>query len=258
MRLLALQIGYIARRSIVRTLRQPAMWIAPILFPLAVMLANSGGLSPATRLPGFPTDSFYAFMLAAPFIHGALFSTMNLGTDLARDIQFGFLNRLALTPMRGVSLVAGLLAGTVVLGVGQAAVYLATGLAIGVHIEAGVPGVLVLFAFAALVSLGFGAIGAMMALRTGSGEAVQGLFPALFVFLFMSSMNMPRNLIEQEWFRIVATANPVSYLIEGIRSLIIEGWNGQALALGFATVTAIAVIAMALAAWSLPRRLERT
>jgi ABC-2 type transport system permease protein len=257
-RLLALQIGYIARRSIVRTLRQPAMWIAPILFPLAVMLANSGGLSPGTKIPDFPTDSFYAFMLAAPFIHGALFATMNLGTDLARDIQFGFLNRLALTPMRGVSLVAGLLAGTVVLGVGQAAVYLATGLAIGVNIEAGVPGVLVLFAYAALVSLGFGAIGAWMALRTGSGEAVQGLFPALFVFLFMSSMNWPRNLMEHDWFRIVATANPVSYLIEGIRSLIIEGWNGQALALGFGTVTAMAVIAMGLAAWALPRRMERT
>jgi ABC-2 type transport system permease protein len=258
MRLLALQIGYIARRSIVRTLRQPAMWIAPILFPLAVMLANAGGLTAGTQIPGFPTDSFYAFMLAAPFVHGALFSTMNLGTDLARDIQFGFLNRLALTPMRGVSLVAGLLTGTVVLGIGQAAVYLATGLAIGVDIKAGVPGVLVLFVYAALVSLGFGALGAMMALRTGSGEAVQGLFPALFVFLFMSSMNWPRNLMDQEWFRIVATANPVSYLIEGIRSLIIEGWDLQALALGFATVGTLAVAAVALAAWSLPRRLERT
>jgi ABC-2 type transport system permease protein len=222
------------------------------------MLANSGGLSAATRLPGFPTDSFYAFMLAAPFIHGALFATMNLGTDLARDIQFGFLNRLALTPMRGVSLVVGLLVGSVVLGVGQAVVYLAVGLAIGVDIAAGVPGVLVLLVYAALVSLAFGAIGAWMALRTGSGEAVQGLFPALFVFLFLSSMNMPRNLIEQDWFRGVATANPISYLIEGIRSLIITGWDGQALALGFGLLAVITTIAISLAAYALPRRMERT
>ena len=258
MRLLAFQIASIARRSIVRTLRQPAMWIAPIVFPLAVMLANSGGLSAATRLPGFPTDSFYAFMLAAPFIHGALFATMNLGTDLARDIQFGFLNRLALTPMRGVALVAGLLTGSVVLGVGQACVYLGVGLAIGVDIAAGVPGVLVLLVYAALVSLAFGAIGAWMALRTGSGEAVQGLFPALFVFLFLSSMNMPRDLIEQDWFRGVATANPISYLIEGIRSLIITGWDGQALALGFGFLALISTSAIALAAYALPRRMERT
>jgi ABC-2 type transport system permease protein len=222
------------------------------------MLANAGGLSAATKLPGFPADSFYAFMLAAPFVHGALFSTMNLGTDLARDIQFGFLNRLALTPMRGASLVGGLLVGTVVLGVGQAVVYLATGLAIGVDIAAGPGGVLVLLVYAGLVSLAFGAIGAWMALRTGSGEAVQGLFPALFVFLFLSSMNMPRNLIEQDWFRTIATLNPISYLIEGIRSLIITGWDGQALALGFGFGVGIAAAAMALAAYALPRRMERT
>jgi hypothetical protein len=46
-----------------------------------------------------------------------------------------------------------------------------------------------------LVALGFGALGAFAALRTGSGEAVQSLFPAFFVFLFLSSMNIPRNLI---------------------------------------------------------------
>ena len=59
------------------------------------------GCKASTELPGFPTDSFLAFALAVPFIQGALFSTMNAGTDLARDIQTGFLNRLSLTSMRG-------------------------------------------------------------------------------------------------------------------------------------------------------------
>ena len=67
-----------------------------------------------------------------------------------------------------------------------------------------------------------------MAIRTGSGEAVQGMFPLFFIFLFFSSISMPRNLIEHEWFRTIATINPVSYLIEGIRSLFIYGWDGEA------------------------------
>ena len=255
---LALQIGYVARRSIVRTLRQPAMIAAPILFPLAVMLANAGGLSAATSLPGFPAESFYAFMLAAPFVHGALFATMNLGTDLARDIQTGFLNRLALTPMRGSALLVGLLGGTVVLGLAQALVYLAAGLAIGVDIASGATGIAVLLLYAVLVSLAFGAMGATIALRMGTGEAVQGLFPALFVFLFISSMNMPRDLIEVDWFRIAATANPVSYLIEGARSLIISGWDGRALGLGFGTALALVVTFVALSALALRTRMERT
>ena len=82
-----------------------------------------------------------------------------------------------------------------------------------------------LLVYAALVSLAFGALGAWLAFRTGSGEAIQALFPVLFVFLFISSMNTPRDLIDVEWFQTAATLNPVSYMLEAVRSLIIEGWN---------------------------------
>ncbi len=252
------QVLLLARRSVLRTARQPANVVFPLVFPLLLLAVNAGGLDAATRLPGFPTDSFVAFALAIPFIQGALFATMNAGTDLARDIQTGFLNRLALTPMRGVALLAGQLGGVLTMGVIQALVYLGVGLAVGVRLESGPLGVLVLLAFAILVSVGFGALGAFAALRTGSGEAVQGLFPLFFVFLFLSSMNMPRNLIEIDWFRFVATANPVSYLIECVRSLIIVGWDGEALALGFGIAAAIMVVALTLASLSLSSRLARS
>jgi ABC-2 type transport system permease protein len=255
---LADQVFLLARRSVVRTIRQPANVIAPLLFPMMLLAVNSGGLKAETRLPGFPTNSFVAFALAVPFIQGALFATMNAGTDLARDIQTGFLSRLSLTPMRGIALLAGQLGGVVALGLVQAVVYLSVGLAVGVRFESGILGVLVLFAFAILVSLGFGALGAFAALRTGSGEAVQSLFPAFFVFLFLSSMNIPRNLIATTWFRDVATANPVSYLLECVRSLIIAGWDGEALALGFGIAAVIAVCSLALASWALRVRMART
>ena len=252
------QVYLLGRRSVVRTLRQPANVVAPLLFPMLLLAVNSGGLNAATDLPGFPTNSFVAFALAVPFIQGALFATMNAGTDLARDIQTGFLNRLSLTPMRGIALLAGQLGGVVVLGLVQAAVYLAVGLAVGVRLESGVLGALVLLVFALLVSLGFGALGTFAALRTGSGEAVQGLFPAFFVFLFISSMNMPRNLIEATWFRDLATANPVSYLLEAVRSLIITGWDAEALLLGFGIAAVIAVVALALSTWALRERMARS
>jgi ABC-2 type transport system permease protein len=251
------QVYLLARRSVVRTVRQPANVIAPLAFPLLLLAVNSGGLKAETRLPGFPTNSFVAFALAVPFIQGALFSTMNAGTDLARDIQTGFLNRLSLTPMRRLAVLAGQLGGVVTMGLVQAVVYLSVGLLAGVHIASGAPGVLVLLAFAVLVALGFGALGAFAALRTGSGEAVQGLFPVFFVFLFLSSMNIPRNLIEINWFRDVATANPVSYLLECVRSLIITGWNGQALALGFGIAAALTVASLGLASWALKVRVAR-
>jgi ABC-2 type transport system permease protein len=252
------QVGAIARRSVVRTARQPASVIPPLVFPIALMTVNAAGLRSSTELGGFPTDSFLAFALAVPFIQGALFSTMNAGSDLARDIQTGFVNRLALTGLRDWALLVGQLAGVVVLGVFQAAFYLTIGLAAGVHFASGPAGIAVLLVYAVVVSLSFGAVGAWLAYRTGSGETIQALFPVLFVFLFISSMNAPRNLIGIEWFRTAATLNPVSYMIEAVRSLIIEGWNWQALALGFGFTIAIGIVALFLAARALRTRMTRT
>ncbi len=255
---LASQVLNLARRSVIRTIRQPANWITPLIFPLALMAVNTGGLDAATSLPGFPTDSFLAFFLAFPFIQGALFSTVNAGVDLARDIQTGFLNRLALTPMQSAALLVGHLGGVIVMGVVQAIWYLAVGLAIGVHIETGVLGTAVIFVLAVLIVTAFGSFGALAALRTGSTEAVHSLFPVFFVFLFISSMNLPRNLIETDWFRTAASLNPVSYLIEAIRSLVIEGWNGEALALGFSISIGLAIVGLTLSSLSLRTRMERT
>ena len=229
-----------------------------MIFPLALMAVNSGGLDAATNLPGFPSDSFLAFFLAFPFIQGALFATVNAGVDLARDIQTGFLNRLALTPMQSAALLVGHLGGVIAMGFLQAVWYLTVGLVIGVRLESGILGALVLFVLAVLIVLAFGSFGALAALRTGSTEAVHSLFPVFFVFLFISSMNLPRNLIETDWFRVAASLNPVSYLIEAIRSLVITGWDPRALALGFAIAVGLTIVGLTLATLSLRTRMERT
>jgi ABC-2 type transport system permease protein len=255
---LAAQVFYLARRSVIRTLRQPANWITPLIFPLALMAVNTGGLDAATNLPGFPSDSFLAFFLAFPFIQGALFATVNAGVDLARDIQTGFLNRLSLTPMQSAALLVGHLGGVIAMGFLQAVWYLAVGLVVGVRLESGVLGALVLFVLAVLIVLAFGSFGALAALRTGSTEAVHSLFPVFFVFLFISSMNLPRNLIETDWFRTAASLNPVSYLIEAIRSLVIVGWDAQALALGFSIAIGLAIVGLSLSSLALRGRMART
>jgi ABC-2 type transport system permease protein len=255
---LGTQVTTLAGRSVLRTLRQPAMFVPSLIFPLFLLAVNSAGLNAATQIPGFPTDSYLTFALAVPFLQGALFATMNSGQSLAEDIENGFFNRLALTPMRGASLIAGQLGGLVVIGLVQAAVYLAVGLAAGANFEAGALGVPVLFLLSIMISIGFGGIGMWMAIRTGSGEAVQGMFPLLFVLLFFSSISMPRALIQQDWFRTIATINPVSYLLEGIRSLMIYGWDVEALALAFGIAAALIVASITIASIALRQRMVRS
>jgi ABC-2 type transport system permease protein len=238
--------------------RQPANIIFPLIFPMLLFAVNSGGLKAATNLPGFPTDSFVAFAIAVPFVQGALLATVNANVEFARDIQTGFLNRLALTPVRGMTLLVGQLGGLLTIALVQAVFYLAVGVAFGVRLETGFPGALLLLVLETVIALAFASFGTWAALRTGSTEAVQGLFPVFFVFLFLSSMNLPRNLIETDWFRWVATINPVSYLIEAVRGLVIYDWRWETIGLGFAVAFGLMAVGFVLATHALIGRLART
>jgi ABC-2 type transport system permease protein len=252
------EVGILARRSVRRTLRQPILIVPTIVFPLFLLAVNASGLTAATKIPGFPTHSYLNFAISVTFMQGALFAATTAGTELANDIESGFLNRLQLTPLRGTAILVGQMAGALVLALIGALTYLVVGVIAGVHIAAGAGGAAVLVVLALLIALGFGSIGALFAARTGSSEAVQGLFPLLFVLFFLSSMNLPRPLIETGWFRTVATWNPVSYLVEGLRSLVITGWDGTALWRGFVTAFAVAGVSGLLAANALRTRMERT
>ena len=245
------QITALALRSIVRTARQPAVIVSALLFPMMFFSINAYGLDAAARLPGFPADSYMDFAFAFPLIQASLFGAVTVGAELARDIESGFFDRLSLTPMRPVALLVGMLAGIVALGLLQGVVFLAVGTLMGVDVRSGFFGMVVIVLLTVLVALGFGGIGAILALRTGSVEAVESAFPLFFVAIFMSSINLPRNLIEADWFRLIATINPISYLVEGIRSLVISGWDTQALTLGFGCAAGIVVLALAGAAASL-------
>ena len=252
------QVYEMGRRSVLQTLRQPALIIPPIVFPLIMMAINTGGLDAATNLPGFPADSYLDFAIAVPFMQCALFACINAGASLARDVETGFLKRQAMTPMQRAALLIGQLGGVMVVSLVSALIYVVVGFAAGMDFEAGAAGIPVLLLLALLISLAFAGLGAFVGLRSGSGEAVQGAFPLFFVLLFLSSMSLPRPLIEQDWFRFIATYNPVSYMIEGVRSFIITGWDLEALALGFGITIIGAVGAIAAASSALRTRLVRT
>jgi ABC-2 type transport system permease protein len=255
---LTAQVGALARRSMLKTLRQPFQMFPIVFFPAMLLAVNASGLQAATHLPGFPTHSYVSFAIAVVFIQGATFSLINTGTNLAEDIESGFFHRLALTPMRRLSLIAGLLVGVAALGALQSAIYILLGVIAGAHLAAGGWGVPVLIVLGALAAIAFGALGCVAALRTGSGEAVQGMFPLFFVFIFLSSSNLPRNLLKTPWFHTVASWNPISYLIEGFRSLYIVGWDPTSLARGFAVAIGLLIVGLALVVVTLRGRLQRT
>ena len=115
-----------------------------------------------------------------------------------------------------------------------------------------------MIALSIAICLAFGSIGLAVGMRVDAPEKVQSLFPLIFVFLFLSSMSLPRNLIQTDWFREIATYNPVSYMVEGLRCLLITGWDAEALALGFGCALGILALGLTFASLGLKERMART
>lgn len=254
---LARQVRLLSGRSIRRAFSSPAGYMPGIVMPLLLITINSSALQDATRIPNFPAERFLDFILVLAFMQGALFATSTAGLGLVYDIENGFLDRLALTPMRAGALVVAQISGAITIALASALLYVAIGLVFGVDFRAGALGIAALLALASWTAFAFATIGAWIALRSGQSESLQGIFPLLFASLFLSTINMPRPLIEADWFRAITYANPVSYMVDGMRSLIITGWDGRVLGEAVFVLVAISALGVVGCARSLRRRMAK-
>jgi len=231
--------------------------MAPIIiFPSLLLAAQTGGAGSAVDLPGFPeVNGFLDFMLAGAMIQSCLLAGNTGGIALAVDIEMGFTDRLLAAPISRFAIVLGRLAGTAALGAFSAVFYVVVGLVFGVQIEEGVIGVILMIVFVTLASVAFGGIGAAIALRSGSASVVQGLFPLVFVILFLSSAFFPASLM-LEPAATIAEYNPVSFIVEGVRDPVISTLTGEDAWKAFASIIGIGTISMGLSSLALRHRLR--
>jgi ABC-2 type transport system permease protein len=249
-------IGALGRRSIKQTFRRP-QFLAPILvFPSLFLAVNTGGAGSAIDIPGFPrVNGFLDFELAGAMLQATMLAGVSGGIALALDIEMGFVDRLVSAPIPRYAMVAGRLAATAVMGAFVAVWFLVGGLIFGARVEGGVPGALVVLAMTSLAALAFGSLGAALALRSGRASTTQGVFPLVFVILFLSSAFFPRNLLLQP-AQSIADWNPMSFIAEAIRDPIISGISLDALAKGLLGVAVFGAIGAALSAAALRYRLR--
>jgi ABC-2 type transport system permease protein len=251
------QTAALAQRSLSVTLRQPDAWFPGIFFPLMLLAIFSASFNGAPgRIEGFPpVRSFLDFALAGAVLQGALIGATGAAAGFASDIEAGFLDRLVASPASRAAVLCGRLAGGAGVALAQTAIFVAIAVAFGARAEGGAAGLLLLALTAALVAVAVGGLGIVLALRSGSAEAVQGTFPLYFALIFFSSAFFPREAMSG-WFRTVADLNPISHLVEGMRAGMIGGVEGGSGAVGLAIAAGLAVLAVAGSALALRRRLR--
>jgi len=130
-------------------------------------------------------------------------------------------------------------------------------LAFGAEVKGGPVAVLVIMAVAALLVLAIGGLGQVLAIRTGSQEAVAATFPLVFVGIFMSSAFFPTALMSG-WFRVVAENNPITWVIDPTRRLVISGWSAGDAIQAMAVPAAVTLVTVSLAVRALHRKLGRS
>ena len=250
------QTWAMSKRAILALARQPALVVPSLVFPLFFLALGTSSFSRTIDLPGFPdVDSYLDFALAGAIVQGVLFGSTVSATALATDIEDGFFDRLLAAPTTRSGIIVGRLAGGMTYGAFQTVFFIVVLLPFGLSVRGGVPSAVALVISGTVLALAVGALMSSMAIATGSSEAVQGSFPLLFIALFFSSAFFPRETMSGAYRRL-ADLNPVSYLVEGMRDLAIDGFTVWAVARAILVPAALAAGAMALALAALRRRIR--
>lgn len=249
------EFGLLSKRSVLAIWRQPATWIPGLFFPLMLAAVYSAQFAKATDIPGFPeVDSFLTFLLPAGILQGCAFGANAGATELAVDIEGGFIDRLLSSPVNRVGILLSRLVGSMAFGAVQATFLGLVFLLFGANIEGGVLSFLSMVIIGAAISLAIGSLGVVIALRTGSKEVVQSTFPLIFVLLFVSSAFFPTQLMSG-WYRTAAEANPFSWIIDASRRLTVEGFSFGDLGIAVGVCAVVTAVGFALSLRALRWRL---
>ena len=247
-------LATLASRAIKLMTRDLESVVPALIIPVFFFVVNVGSLQDQTER-AFPGLDFKAFQLPVAIIFAV--TGLSRAPNLVMDIQDGYFDRLTIAPIRRMTLLLGLMVADVVLVIALCLPVLALGLGTGVRFETGVLGMVLFVLMGAAWGLAFTGFPYAIALKTGNPAAVNTSFVLFFPFAFLTTTFAPKEALTG-WLSSVATYNPVTYLLEGLRSLVSQGWDGVALLKGLGAIVVVGSLSQSLALLALRGRLKRS
>lgn len=247
----------LSKRSILSTIRNPFIFIPNVIISLFFLIVYQAGLSGISQMPAFGGASYLAFIVPVSIVSGAIGGSGGAGQSLVSDLENGYFSRLLLTPSARFAIILGpMIAGMFQLLV-QSVLILIVALMMGLKIAAGFWGAVVVIVIAAGFGLAFAGYSVAFALRTKNAQAAQAGTFIFFPLVFLSTTFVPYDMIEANWLKVVATINPTTYIFEGMRSVLIHGWEAGPLIEAAIAIVVICAITLSFASYNARRALSR-
>jgi ABC-2 type transport system permease protein len=245
-------VAAIAGRALRAVPRDLEAVVPPIFIAVFFFVVNIGTLENLTegRIEGF---DFTAFQMPTAILLGV--TGVSRAGAIVLDVQNGYFDRLLLSPVRRISILLGHMAADVTVAACLTIPIILLGFVLGVRFEAGPLGVVVFVLVAALWSLAFAGFGYAIALKTGNPAAVNSSFLLFFPFLFLTSSYVPRSQLTG-WLDTVAGFNPVTYILEGLRSLATAGWQAEQLVQALFAIAIVGAVSMSMCFAALRGRIK--
>ena len=246
------EVMAVAARALRSIPRDMESVIGPLVFPVFFFAVTVGALQDVVE--GLPGIDYKEFQLPVAIIFAV--TGVSRAVTLVTDIQTGYFDRLSLTPVNRLALLLGLMVADLALVVALTLPVLALGFVLGVGFETGPLGIVVFVLIAGLWGLVYTGFPYAIALKTGNPAAVNSSFLLFLPFTFLTTLFLPREAMTG-WMATVAAYNPVTYLLDALRSLISVGWDAQSLLVGIGAVLGVGVVSMSLALTALLSRVRK-
>lgn len=245
------------KRSLLNTIRNPFAFFPNMVISLFFLFVYQAGLSGISNLPAFGGASYLAFILPVSIVSGAIGGAGGAGQSLITDLENGYFSRLLLTPASRLAIVLGpIIAGMLQLLV-QTMLIILIGFMMGLEVVTGIGGVIVVLLLAVGWGLGFAGYSVGFALRTKNAQAAQAGTFIFFPLVFLSTTFVPYDLIEASWLKVAAFINPTTYVFEGMREVMIDGWGGSDIWKAFIVITVFCIMTISFAAFSARQAVSR-
>ena len=225
MRGFVLETYYLGLRTSRRFLRVPANWISIIFFPLVQLLVFSQLYQQIVQLPGFGDQTNYLAYLAPGQVAFTAFLAVSWsGQALLVEYRSGYLDKLRVAPISRWSILAGEMVPLFFETAVMAGVLLLVGILLGASIATGLGGCVLILVLSGLFGVAWAGTSFVPALLTKSEQTTSTVSFLFFPVAFASTAFVPTSLMPA-WLQVLNAWNPITYLIEAIRALMVSGYD---------------------------------